>query len=613
LTSLEYLRVWRELLGLSFRRLPGLTTIALATMGVNVIVPAAIALALERVVDASTSHDVTAAVIGALGAGLAYCLTLLLGNLIIRLRGLLIERVGLTDVESGIIASIYGIEGIGHLERTDYLDRVTVLRNSAWGLMDSLWAMLQSVFGFGQIALTLTLLGSVSPWLLFLLPFAAVPLWFEQRGRLGVARAETDSAEEFRLQRHLFSMATSASAGKEVRVSDTAQELVARQAAAWDAAIQVRLRALVVAALLRACGWAIFAAGFASGMVLVAWQAAHGHDSVGAVVLTIMVANSLRSAVSITVSRSTVAAGYRRLLDPFLWLRAYAAHEHALAAGVPGGRLSAPACLRTGIVLSDVSYTYPGTTRAAVSRVSATLPAGAVVAVVGEYGSGKTTLINLLCKFYRPSEGTITVDGTDLALLDTASWRSVISTAFQDFGRYRATLRETLQLGGLDGADGQVLPGDDAVLAAVRAADATDLLAQLPNGLDSELGVEFGGVELSEGQWQKTALARACMRSSPVLMLLDEPTASLDAPSEHAIFQHHMSRARAIGQAAGAVTVIVSHRFSTVAGADLILVMDSGRLAEVGSHSELVAASGRYAELYGIQAAAYTTPAVKNS
>jgi ABC-type multidrug transport system fused ATPase/permease subunit len=581
---------------MSLRQRPGMTTVMLAAMAGSMVAPVATALALRDVVDASERHQVAAAVIGGVGAGLAYSLTLALGNVIGGLRVQLVERLGLTDLESGIVGDICGIEGLGHLERTDYLDRVTVLRNSSSDLMDSLWAALQSAAGTGQVAITLLLLGSVSPWLLFLLAFAAAPLWFDQRGRLGVARAETASAEDFRLQRHLFAMATSAAAGQELRVSGSAEALVARQQAAWQAAIRVRTRAAVAAALWRAAGWTVFALGFAGGLALVVWRAAHGHGSVGDVVLTITVANSLRVAVRVTVSRSTAASGYRRLLDPFGWLREFAAQERALAARAAQ---AAPARLESGITLTDVSFAYPGTRRDALSGVSVTLPAGSVVAVVGEYGSGKTTLVKLLCKFYRPTSGTITVDGGNLDEIDTGSWRAGLSVAFQDFGRYRATFRDAVRLGGLD-------QPDDAVARAVTAADAAGLVAVLPDGLDTELGAEFGGAELSEGQWQKTALARACVRPLPVLFALDEPTASLDAPSEHAIFEHYMARARDIGRASGAVTIIVSHRFSTVAGADLILVMAAGRLAEVGSHAELLAAGGRYAELYGIQAMAYT-------
>lgn len=603
----RYLRLWGEFLTMTFRRFPVLTTVLLASLTVDMAVPVATALALRGVVDASASREVSTAVYAAVGVGLVSCVSYLLSHVTSWLRILLVERVGFTDIEREIIGSVYGIEGIGHLERTDYLDRVTVLRKSAWGLADSLWSTLVAVFSVGQVTVTLVVLGSVSPWLLFLLAFAAAPLWFDSRGRAGVAKAETDSAEDFRLQRHLFEMATSAAAGKEIRLAAAADEVVARQEAAYNAAIRVRARARVSAALWRIAGWAVFALGFVAGLALVVWQAAHGHGSVGNVVLTVTVANSLRSSIQTAVFRSTVSAGYRRLLDPFLWLREYAGQERATVAAVMAaagpGDGTPPARLRSGIVLSGLSYTYPGTTRAALENVSVTLPSGSVVAVVGEYGSGKTTLVKLLCKFYQPTAGTITVDGTDLAALDTAAWRAGISAAFQDFGRYRATFREAVQLGGMDG--GALPSGDEAVLAAVAEADAEGLLARLPDGLDTELGSELGGVELSEGQWQKTALARACMRPLPALLILDEPTASLDAPSEHAVFQHHMARARATAQAAGTITVIVSHRFSTVAGADLILVMDDGRLVESGSHDELLTLGEHYADLYNIQSAAY--------
>ena len=599
---MRYLRVWAEFLRLSFRKYPVLTTVLLAGMTVDMAVPAAVALTLRGVINASAAREVHAAVYAAVGVGLVTSLEYALGQVTSWLRVLMVERVGLTDIENGITESVYGIEGIAHLELPEYLDRVATVRDP-WGLANSLWSMLIAVFNTGQVVVTLVVLGSVSPWLLFLLAFAAAPLWFDSRGRLGVAKAETDSAEDFRLQRHLFEMATSPKAGKEIRLAAEADEVAARQEAAWNAAVQVRLRARIAAAMWRAAGWAVFAIGFVGGLALVIWQASRGHGSVGNVVLIFTVANSLRMSIQTAVFRSTATAGYQSLLDAFIWLRKYTLTERAAAAALD--RSAPPARLSSGIVLSGLSYIYPGTSRPALDDVSVTLPTGAVVAVVGEYGSGKTTLVKLLCKFYQPAAGTITVDGTDLAALDTAAWRAGISAAFQDFGRYNATFREAVQLGGMDG---DALPDDDAVvLAAVAEADAEDLLARLPGGLDTELGAKFGGTELSEGQWQKTALARACMRPLPALLVLDEPTASLDAPSEHAVFQHHMARARATAQQGGTITVIVSHRFSTVAGADLILVMDDGRLVESGTHDALLAANGRYADLYNIQSDAYAT------
>lgn len=229
------------------------------------------------------------------------------------------------------------------------------------------------------------------------------------------------------------------------------------------------------------------------------------------------------------------------------------------------------------------------------------IPPGTVVAIVGEYGSGKTTLVKLLAKFYRPDQGRITLDGVDLSDMDTANWRSRISAAFQDFGRLETTFAQGVGLGDLPHVTDR-----ERIMRAVREADAVALVERLPQGLETQLGSELGAVDLSEGQWQKVALARAVMRDDPLLFALDEPTASLDAPSEHAIFERQMTRARGLAESIGAITVIVSHRFSTVAGADLILVLDQGQLVESGTHAELSALDGgRYADLYRIQATAY--------
>jgi ATP-binding cassette subfamily B protein len=232
--------------------------------------------------------------------------------------------------------------------------------------------------------------------------------------------------------------------------------------------------------------------------------------------------------------------------------------------------------------------------------VSVTLPAGAVVAFVGENGAGKTTLVKLLTKMYEPTSGSILVDDTPLARVPAGEWRSRLAGAFQDFFRFEFRAGHTVGLG-----DVTRLDDEPAVVAAVERAGAGDVVARLASGLDTQLGPTWpGGVELSFGQWQKLALARGFMRDQPLLLVLDEPTAALDAETEHALFERYAAAARGTGQG-GRITILVSHRFSTVRMADLIVVLDGARLVEVGSHDELMAKNGQYAELYGIQADAY--------
>ncbi len=284
--------------------------------------------------------------------------------------------------------------------------------------------------------------------------------------------------------------------------------------------------------------------------------------------------------------------GARRLA----WLEDYAASIAALA------DLTVPDVLRRGIRLEHVSFAYPGTSRVVLDDLSVTLPAGSVVAVVGENGAGKTTLVKLLAKMYEPSSGMIFLDETPLARIPAAEWRSRLAGAFQDFFRFEFQARHTVGLGDVPRLDDEL-----AVVGAVDRAGASDVVARLASGLDTQLGPTWpGGVELSFGQWQKLSLARGFMRAQPLLMVLDEPTAALDAETEHALFERYAAAARGPSDTnGGQITILVSHRFSTVRMADLIVVLDGSRLVEVGTHDELMAKKGQYSELYSIQAAAY--------
>ncbi|GAA1757663.1 ABC transporter ATP-binding protein [Luedemannella helvata] len=589
------LAIWREMIGRSFRMAPWVASALMFLLVVDVVSFVAVGLALREIVDGTGRADATAIAVGAVGAALAYALQLVAGSLAGSAHTTLVEYVAITQIQPETLEIATGIETLEHLERPEFLNRLDIVRAEPYAVINSAWSSIEAVSLVTRLALSLAVLGSVSPYLLGLLVFAAAPLGLEQIGRPRIQRAETAAAEARRVERHLFSLATTASSSKEIRVAGVAEELVERQRVAWNEWLRIRTRARFAAAGWSATGWLVFGVGFLGALALVVMTS----GTAGDLVLAITVGAQLRFAVETAVRSTSAVGGAGRVIGPLLWLRG-----HRAAAAGTGPALPAPTALRDGITLDGVSFGYPAedttSQRLAVADVSVRLPAGSVVAVVGEYGSGKTTLVKLLAKFYRPTAGAIRVDGVDLADLDTASWRSRLSAAFQDFGRYLTTMSESIGLGDVERA------GDPAAIArAVADADAQVLVDKLPQGLDTELGRQFGGVELSEGQWQKVALARASMRQRPVLFLLDEPTASLDAPSENAIFERYMARARASAAATGAVTLIVSHRFSTVAGADLILVMDAGRLVEVGDHDTLLALGGRYADLYGLQADAY--------
>ena len=271
----------------------------------------------------------------------------------------------------------------------------------------------------------------------------------------------------------------------------------------------------------------------------------------------------------------------------------------------PPGAPAVPRPIREGFVFDDVGFRYPGSDRWAVRHISFTLRPGERIALVGENGAGKTTLTKLVNRLYDPSEGRILLDGRDLREYDVASLRAAVGVIFQDFVRFDMRLDENIAIGEIDRELAYIdAPRDGAVPPAsiVEAADkslAASLLPRMPEGYAQMLGRRFqGGVELSGGEWQKIALARAYMRDAQ-LLVLDEPTAALDARAEYEVFRRFSELI------AGRMAILISHRFSTVRMADRILVLRHGAIAEQGTHAELVAAKGLYAELFEMQAVGY--------
>jgi ATP-binding cassette subfamily B protein len=242
-----------------------------------------------------------------------------------------------------------------------------------------------------------------------------------------------------------------------------------------------------------------------------------------------------------------------------------------------------------------VGFRYPGAERWALRGVSVFIPRGQSLALVGENGAGKTTFVKLLTGLYPPSEGRVLLDGRDLAAWDGAALRRRIGVIFQDFNQYQLLVRENVGFGSVEH-----VADDLRVARAVEQGGARELVAGLAAGLETQLGRWFKqGVELSGGQWQKVALARAFMREEADVLVLDEPTAALDAEAEHAVYE----RFRALAQ--GRTTILISHRFPTVRMADRILVLEQGQVVEEGTHDELLRAGARYAHLFTLQAKGY--------
>jgi ATP-binding cassette subfamily B protein len=445
-----------------------------------------------------------------------------------------------------------------------------------------------------RLAVTAALLVSIHPVLALLAVFA-LPTVFTSAWRPGVERAVQErAAPANRLARHLFNTATTAPPGKEVRVTRIGGRLVKRRREAWERWYGPVSAARWRTAAWQTLAWAIFGAGYTAAVVFVA---AVMRGTPGQVLLTLAAGARLSAYIGATVGEIGFLRGFwldgsRRMA----WLEDYAASV------VEQADAPAPDRIVNGIRFENVSFAYPGTDRRVLEDVNLELKSGSVVAIVGENGAGKSTLVKLLCRMYEPDGGRILIDGAELRRMRAGEWRDRLAGAFQDFFRFEFQARHSVGVGDLTRLDDRA-----AVVAAVDRAGAADVVEHLKSGLETQLGATWPeGAEVSFGQWQKLALARGFMRDGPLVIVLDEPTAALDAETEHALFERYAAIARGQNQAPnGRITVLVSHRFSTVRMADRIVVLDGARVVEVGTHEELMAKGGQYAELYGIQAAAY--------
>jgi ATP-binding cassette subfamily B protein len=531
--------------------------------------------------------------LAAIGLGVSAAGTWILRTISTRVQRRFRDKVTIA-LESHVARLQASVATVAHHERPDYLDRLAMLRDQVF-VLDHMYMSVFSTCGWIlRLTVTVALLASVHPALILLAAFA-VPTVLTSTWRPAVERvAYEQGAQPNRLARHLFTTATTAPPGKEVRVTGIAKRLVVQRREVWERGYVPIAAARWGSAFWHTLAWAVFGGAYVGAIVFVSSTLA----APPAQVLLVLAAGSRLSAyIGATVGEIGFLRGFwmdgsRRLA----WLEDYA------ASFISSADRPVPATMHDGIRFDHVSFAYPGTSRLVLDDVSLSLPSGSVVAVVGENGAGKTTMVKLLAKMYEPTAGSIYVDGTPLARVRADEWRTRLAGAFQDFLRFEFRARHTIGLG-----DVPRLDDEHAVVTAVERAGATDVVSRLKSRLDTQLGPTWpDGVEVSFGQWQKLALARGFMRDDPLLLVLDEPTAALDAETEHSLFEQYSAAARGRGHGnGGRITILVSHRFSTVRMADLIVVLDGARLVEFGTHDELMARGGQYAELYNIQAEAY--------
>ncbi len=606
---------WRERLG-ALRNLPpflamvwgssrSLTVTTVAVRLVRALLPVATLfvgkLIIDEVVHLTHLTDRPAGLTGWLGSGLLdrlealllaeFALAVasdLLGRIVSLVDGLLSDRVS-NDASVRLMEHAATLD-LADFEDAAFQDRMDRARMQASGRM----SLMGQLFGQAQDIVTVVTFAAglvvYAPWLIVLLAVALVPSFLGEAhfNALSYALSYMRTPQRRELD-YVRQVAASADTAKEVKIFGLSAFLIDRYRTisrdTYSASRRLALRRAIWGSGFAALGTIAYYAAYA----YIAWRAVTGSISIGD--LTFLAASFLRLRgllEGLLTGFSSTAGQALYIDDLFSFFRTEPGiHSPDVAQPFPNP-------VRQGFVFEDVGFRYPGAERWAVRHLSFTLGSGEVVALVGENGAGKTTLVKLLARLYDPVEGRVLLDGRDLRDYDLDGLRAAIGVIFQDFVRYNLPAADNIAVGRIEAR------GDRArIEAAASAALADDVVAKLPDGYDQMIGKRFrNGVDLSGGEWQKMAIARAYMRDAQVL-ILDEPTAALDARAEYEVFQ----RFRELS--AGRSAVLISHRFSSVRMADRILVLSDGRVEASGTHDDLLAAGGRYAELFELQAAGY--------
>ena len=511
-----------------------------------------------------------------------------LGRIVALLDGLLAERVSTSSsvrlMEHAATLDLEDFEDAGF---QDQLERARRQTSGRMTLMSQLFSQAQDLVTVASLAAGLVVF---APWLIVLLLVALVPAF------LGEAHFNAKSysldfgrTPERRELDYVRQTAASAETAKEVKIFGLNGFLIERYRRLATSFYEANRRL----ALRRAAWGGLFTTigtiGYYFAYAYIAWRTLTGEFSVGDLTFLAGSFRRLRTLLESLLSGFSSVAGQALYLDDLFSFFEVQPEVHS-----PADPLPFPKPIREGFVFEDVGFIYPGAERWAVRHLSFTLKAGEVVALVGENGAGKTTLVKLLTRLYDPDEGRILLDGRDLRDYGLDELRGSMGVIFQDFVRYNLPAGDNIAVGRVEARDDH-----ERIARAASRSQADEVIGRLPHGYDQMIGKRFkNGVELSGGEWQKIAIARAYMREAEVL-ILDEPTAALDARAEFEVFQ----RFKELSQ--GKTAVLISHRFSSVRMADRILVLADGRVEAEGTHAELMAQQGRYAELFELQAAGY--------
>ena len=500
------------------------------------------------------------------------------------LRALLGQRVNVMILEKALTLQLT------HFEDSEFYDKLTQARREASSRPLSL---VNRTFGLAQNLLSLAsfaaLLLAFSPFAVLILIIAGLPSFFAEAKFSGDAfRLFRWRSPDTRMQMYLETVMAREDGVKEVKLFQLGPRLLERYRSIFR-----KLFAEDRLLTLRRDGWGfvlglISTAAFYGAYIWIVLATVSGEITLGAMTMYLMLFRQGQGTVA------AILTGISGMYEDNLYVSNLYEYLEQPVLAQSGDHAEGPDPAR-GLELENVSFRYPGAASDALSDLSLTLRPGESLAIVGENGSGKTTLIKLITRLYEPTRGTIRLDGLELAEWNVEALRQRIGVIFQDFGRYQFSVGENIGAGDVRFIDDKARWSD-----AAETGMAAPFIEDLPEGYETQLGRWFkGGRELSGGQWQKIALSRAFMRSDADILVLDEPTAAMDAAAEANIFEHFRTMSR------DKMTILISHRFSTVRKADQIIVLGEGRVLERGNHESLMAEDGQYAKLFRLQAEGY--------
>ncbi|SDL62839.1 ABC transporter ATP-binding protein [Kriegella aquimaris] len=468
----------------------------------------------------------------------------------------------------------------------DKLERARTQTNSRVNLMSNALSQAESVISIASLIAGLIYF---EPYLIILLVLSVIPAFINEikfsSDRYSLARSWTSERRELDYLRYIGANSQTA---KEIKLFGLTDFIAKRFRRLSDSYYKLNKKLAIRQSVFGGVFNLIGIVSYYGAYVLIIYRTMNGLITLGELTFLSGSFNRLQSNLQTFFSRFT------RISESALYLQDYFDFIDLEVEDIADKSVPIPKVMIKGLEFRNVFFSYPDSEMAILKGVSFTMGAGEKMAFVGQNGAGKTTLIKLILRFYEPTQGEILMDGINISKFDKAEYRKLFGVIFQDFFRYEFTLRENIAVGNID-----ALQNHEKIQDAAYKSLANQVIDEMKNGFDQQLGRRFkNGQELSGGQWQKVALARAYMKDAAI-MILDEPTAALDARAEYEVFE------RFIGLTKGKTSIIISHRFSTVRMADRVLVLEDGKVLEIGTHDELMAQPKLYAELFKLQAAGY--------